>query len=76
MQWFTEIPHGKLLVTAVSMRQGVATGYLGIRTQSAQDGYQAEIPDTCVHLLALPNKTLPNRPSSLMVNFWAFLDSC
>ena len=38
---------------------------------------KAELPGTHIGWLALPIKTLPNSPSSLMLKFWAFyLDSC
>ena len=53
------------------MRQGVPLGTL-VFLPSLPGMVKAELPGTCIGLLALPIKTLPTSPLSLMVNFWAF----
>ena len=58
-------------MAAVSMRQGVPLGNL-VFLPSLPGMVKAELPGTHIGLLALPIKTLPNSPSSLMVKFWAF----
>ena len=52
------------------MKQGVPLGTL-VFLPSLPGMVKAELPGTHIGLLALPIKTLPNSPSSLMVNFWA-----
>ena len=67
----TVIPCGRLFTAAVSMRQGVPLGTL-VFLPSLTGMVKAELPGTHIGWLALPIKTLPNNPSSLMVKFWAF----
>ena len=70
-QWFTEIPCGRLLTVAVSIRQGVPLGTL-VFLPSLPGMVKAELPGTQTGWLTMPTKTLPNSPSLLMVKLWAF----
>ena len=70
-QWLREIPCNKLFIAAVSTRQGVLLGVL-VFLPSLSEMVRAELPDTYIGLLVLPIQILPNSPSSLMENCWAF----
>ena len=70
-QQFTEIPCSRLFIAAVSSRQGVPLGTL-VFLPSLPGMVKAELPGTHIGSVALPTKTLPNSPSLLMVEFWAF----
>ena len=70
-QQFTEIPYGRLFTAAVPMRQGVPLATL-VFLPSLPGMVKAELPGTHIGWLALPMKTLPNSPSSMMVKSWAF----
>ena len=74
-QQFTGIPCGKLFTAAVSIRQGVPLGIL-VFLPSLPGMIKAELPGNHIGWLVLPIQALPNSPSSLMENHWAFLDGC
>ena len=66
-----EIPCGKLFISAVSTRQGVALGIL-IFLPILPGIAKVELPGIHTGWLALPIQTFPKSPSSLMENCWAF----
>ena len=70
-QQFTEIPCGKFFTAAVSIRQGMPLSILAF-LPSLPGMVKAELQGTHIGWLVLPIQTLPNSPSSLMENCWAF----
>ena len=74
-KWSTENPCTKSFIAAVSKGQGVPLGIL-MFLPSLPGMVKAELPGTHLGWLVLPIQILPNSPSSLMENYWAFLYCC